>query len=478
MSDLHMGNVLDERLAVPKGVSPSFTYTPQVARKNDVLSGVAPDKSFWQEHKNFVSGGLLTAGGVLLYLGLRTPGKSVAFNNFIKSRIFEMEMVANRFRMFTNETINSSFSELTKYLDNYRNARVLKPSESVVHIKMLDDPIKIADAQDLAFDAILNMNRHLHKSGVSDVQEFAVKFEKIKSEVSGQIKRSQNQTELELEDYLTLPKAKGHFDADDVESGEIRLMHANTMLREYMSDYGINRLENITRTQFDSMVKAVENFELIQYLTKEKIINTSFDKIRLILGLGKDFVPLYNQKGLYNINPEESAELLKPVKLPKSITSKIEPNIYVNAFIHNDFNRLTEKDINDIFYRISYDNNLKDLKFMIDRFRLREAVAVANKSKDAQIYNIIVTKLEYLSDRLQVFAESELLKSCRKDFKDISIEQRKSQLYYVMRVAKRMGYKTVSDMDKSFAQTSEMYRDLNIRNFVKLFNDNPEIYAV
>ena len=112
---------------------------------------------------------------------------------------------------------------------------------------------------------------------------------------------------------------------------------------------------------------------------------------------------------------------------------------------------------------------------MIDRIRLQNELDKSLGQDNEKLYNNTIAKLESLGEKLKNFGEHELLTRCDKDFDNLSAEQKRAKLYYITQVSKRLGFETISDVDKYFAN-NEKYNKLNIRKYIEIFNKNPEIY--
>lgn len=459
-------------------MSQNYTYTSSPAKKNDTLSRVRPQGGLSDKQQKYLSLGLITGGVASLFYALTRPSKITLFDKYIKDKIFGMDIIVNRYRNYVLELVNNSFKPTLEHIANYKKVHFFKPSDSIVQIKMLDDPKKLADAQDLAFDAILNAKRKLYKQGASDIDEFSTKFYNIKRRVKNDIDTYKNRTGMELNDSIQIPKVKEQIEPDLVEEGENRLINAQQFLMKYMTELQESRLDIVTKYQYSRMADAIVQSRLSQTATKETILNATFKKVKKKLALGQDFIPQYNRASYDLTSIENLSGILKPQKIPERIMRKFELNPYLNTVAEKDLNNLSEKELHDIFYRISYDNNLKDLRFLIDRIRLRHAVLTAKQSADANIYGKIATKLEYMSNKLQEYGKDQLLSYCGKDFEKMSIEQRKAALYYIGTVSKRIGYESLEIMDKDLLRASSVYKNFNLRDYLKIIKDNPNLYFV
>ncbi len=477
-----MVNIIADKYISTPVVGKNFAYTSSVPLQKEISENEhkihKPLNTISDKQQKYISGGLITGGAILLYYGLTRPGKAKVFDRFIRNRIFDMETIANRFRIFVLNTITSSFEETATHIQKFEKTRFLNPADSVIQINMLTNPEKIANAQDLAFDAILNTNRSRRKSGTSEFGYFDTKFSNIMRRVTDEIDAEKHRTTIELDDYLHLPKAKEKYSPNQVEEAESHLVNANRSLDMYMTDLIKFRLEAVKKQQYTQMTDALVHARKMQTITKQTIINSSFERVKKLLGLPKDFIPLYD-KDMYELGSmEEISKYLAPQKIPARIRKQTEYNVYMETLTHVDLRNLNEEQLKNLFFRTPYENNLKDLKYLIDRYRLRHAIAKVQQTKDLPIYEGIVVKLEYLSNRLNEFGKDLLLSRCDKDIVNMSVDQRKSTLYYISTVAKRLGYESLEVMDADLYKTSSAYKNFNLHSYMPIFKENPEIYFV
>ena len=477
-----MVNFINEKVITTPGISQNYAYTqkrlPSEQKEKNVLSQVKSVDLKSDKSQKLISAGLITGGGLLLYYGLTRPGKAKIFDKFIQNKIFNMEIIANRYRTFVQDIVDSSFVKSAEYISEYKASRFLNPSDSVIQIRMFNEPEKIANAQDLAFDAILNVNRSHVKAGNSDFGEFSSIFDDIMRKTAREIDKEKHRTSMELDDFIHLPKVTEKFSPDQVEEAESRLISANRSLDLFMQELKTCRLDAVVKQQFAQMADAVVQARQLQTKTKQNIVNSAFEKLKNILNLGDEFVPLYN-RGKYDVGSLESiAPYLKPQNIPERIQKQTEPNIYLNVVMKRDLNKISEKEIKELFYRTPYGNNLKDLRYIIDRYRLRHAIAISQKSDDASVYQGIITKLEYMSNVLTDYGKGQLLERCSKDFTNMSVAQRRASLYYISTISRRLGYESLEAMDKDLYKNSSVYRDANLHSYMPLIKDNPHLYFV
>ena len=90
--------------------------------------------------------------------------------------------------------------------------------------------------------------------------------------------------------------------------------------------------------------------------------------------------------------------------------------------------------------------------------------------------DVIIPKLEYLSKRLHEFGKRELLDVINKDFDHMRQDNRQAAVYYILRVAKRIGFESIQEMDEALMKENTVYANLNIRNYIRIFKENPDLY--
>lgn len=423
--------------------------------------------------KYVLPSGLLAGGGLLLYLGLRKPGKNKFFNTHIKNQVFSMEKKVHEFTAYVRDSIADISGESADYIQSYKAAHHINPVEYSSQLKVFRRPEKIAEAQDLSFDAIESRTNF----GIKDIEEFASMFGKLKNTAEERIVDKKNLMRTAMSDnvHVTLPKAEKYTDL--IEQGENYLITMQNALSSQLDGIQKTRLETAVRYQHGQMAQAITESRRLQYLAKENLINSSFYQVRKHLNLPEDFGPSYIRipevsdfnKNLANID-------LHPVKVPPSLKEIYNDNNYFIAALEQDFTDLSEADVRKFFYSSSPDNNLRDLGYLIDRLRLRQAILKARNNGKKSVYDILIPKLEYLSARLNEFGKRELLLRCSANFDSMNVVQRRESIQQIYNTASRLGYESISYMDSALAKESSSYRTLNIRNYMKIFKDNPDIY--
>ncbi len=127
--------------------------------------------------KYVLPAGLLSAGGILLYFGLRNPSKNKLFNNHIKNQIFGMEKKVYEFTAFVRNSIEDIAQESSVYIRKYKASHHINPVEYSSQLKVFRRPEKIAEAQDLSFEAIESRTNF----GMDDIRKFSSMYTGIKN---------------------------------------------------------------------------------------------------------------------------------------------------------------------------------------------------------------------------------------------------------------------------------------------------------
>lgn len=473
MQNLTLNNMLNKSLV---SQHQAYQYIPEPENKSMPVK-VVNENSKSNKMNTIIPATLLTAGGILLYYGFKAPTKTRLFRTHVNNRLYTMEKKVQDFNTFIKNMIDTSFESVNSNIEAYKNSRTINFSESISHIKMLNAPNKVINAQDLAFEAITNHHNEYNRTGPSDMGIFSSNIEKVKSTVAKKIEAEKDKLKLELGDFAHLPAFKDGSHSDIVEAGEDKLITMQTALMEQIEEMKFSRLNLVTKNKYRTMAEYIIKARELKNQAKENVINVTFDHIRTLLKLDKDFIPSYFKvPGTENFEKLTAAEL-KPRLLPLSLRKTFENNIFLDTVQKKDFGNLTYEDIKAIFYSMPYDNNLKDLGFLIDRLRLRQATLKARRPDIKNSYDVIIPKLEYLSNKLHQFGRNELIeKAASENYNNMNVEKRRASLYYISNISRRLGYESLEKMDIDFAKNSPAYEKLNIREYMKIIKNNPDLY--
>ncbi len=417
---------------------------------------------------------LIAGGGILLYYGIKAPTKSQIIKKIVKDRIGQMQSNLKVYTQTVDETISNSYQKIADYIDNYARTNTAGVSPNI--FTKLTEPKKIINAQDLAYEAVVNTSLQEQRAAdgsLTGIGKFSVEIGKVNKNVLTSLNRKKELMRLLFEDYTKLPA-----NADE-DLNKLIISSSAKLKDEAGSVLGQMEVDKFTKYKeavakyFEQMSQTITNSRNEQLNAKRQIIDAAFARISEILELGDDFVPTYRRlPELENYNKLTKQEL-KPVKVSDDLMEVYGNNHYFKEAISLDFNKINEKDIYRIFYSSPYENNLEDLKLLIDRLRLRQVVS---QDSSAPEYKVVIAKLEYLVNKLHEFGVNEIVKKSSRDFAAMKPEQKRAALYYVSTVSRRMGFNTIADMDKYMAAYNSQYAKLNMRDFMELFQKNPELY--
>ncbi|MDE6138223.1 MAG: hypothetical protein K2F57_01990 [Candidatus Gastranaerophilales bacterium] len=464
-----MVNIISDSGYINRGSNSSFVTL--MLDRPQRSQAVVPKKEN-SVKKYAIPAGLLAGGSVLLYLGLSKPGKNKLFNTHIKNQIFNMEKKVHEFTAFVRNSVEDIAGESSAYVNNYRAAHFINPVEYSSQLKVFRRPEKVAEAQDISFEAIANRTDF----GMDDIKEFSSMFGKVKGSTEEKIIDKKNLIRASMSDnvHISLPKINRYVDL--VEEGENHLITMQNALSLQLNNIQKMRLQTAVRYHHGQMAQSITESRRLQHLAKENLINTSFYQVKKLLNLPEDFGPSYVKiPQISDFDGRLAAMDLKPVNVPPRLREIYDDN-YFRAALERDFTDLSEKDVREIFYSSSPDNNLRDLGYLIDRLRLRQAIFKAKNNDKKSVYDVLVPKLEYLSARLHEFGKRDLLIRCSADFDSMNVPKRRVALEQIYNTASRIGYESIAHMDSVLAKESPNYRTLNIRNYMKIFKDNPDIY--
>ena len=287
--------------------------------------------------------------------------------------------------------------------------------------------------------------------------------------------REQNITKLDLNDFIKIPIARNEKHAGLIEAAENKLISSvNFMSMQTGKIIDEQTLSTIKRLYVQMANAVLESKRRIRQ-SKMNVIDETYVRMSKVLGL-KDFKPSYHSIPVASGFDELTAQQLRPTKLPSKLRKAALSNSYLKAIQTKDFSNLTDEDLYEIFYSANYENSLQDLGFLIDRLRLRQAVDKAKAPERASSYDVIIPKLEYLSKRLHEFGKRELFVVLDKDFDNMRVENKQASVYYILRVAKRLGYQSLQEMDQAMMKENAAYPNLSIRKYIQIFIDNPDLY--
>ncbi len=421
---------------------------------------------------------LIGSGGILLYYGIKMPGRLKQFRNGVKNKKFEMNAELSKLGVATWDIVDRSFSKTRRYVQNYAAQYCLNPEDYLIYFRTTRNPKKILLCKDLALSAVRRTDNSSYGGGATDFNRFSSFVEQENNVINGIISRKRQRARQNLKDLANVPDFSDGKYPEHIQSARKELELLGDILSGQVDQIGNQRLEFLLKSNYRDMRDVIVASRHSRMKTKQAIIDKSFESIKKVLNLPEDFVPSYDKIPTGERIKTLTAEELKPMKLPDKLKEQYSENTYFNLLNTLDFSKLSSEDLKRIFYSSPYEMSLKDLALLIDEMRLEEVVAISQKSKSSDIFRIAIAKFEHLLHELNEFGEKELISRASEDFDNMSVAKRHASLYYLSTIFRRLGFATVEEMDKYFAKNNLEYKNLNIRNYMDIFRENPDIYFI
>lgn len=471
-----MSSLLQDRL-IQNSANLNNTYTKREEKNINAsaVNMVKPKQS--SAVKTLLPMSLIAGGGILVYYGVKKPNKLKFINNLVKERTFEIEKNIKKLSVYIKNIIEDSFKDSHVQIDEYKKSHFFDKSKYITGIEQSQNPKETLSIHDSVFKLIKTNYNDCGQGGASPFDKFIINLANCARNASDKIDEKKWKTGIDCGDLTLLPKSKNQKEDDLLNQGEIRLAALYQSALCQMNGVKEEKLSNTINALSKNMAAAItDNVRELRKVKKE-IVDLTFANFREKLNLPETFVPTYSKilsgENLAKLSPEE----LRPQKLPENLNEIFEHNSYWNAVKTKDFNKLSSKDLQEIFYHTPTTESIGDIGFLVDRIRLQNELDKSLGKNNEKLYNNTIAKLEILGQKLKTFGEHELMTRCSKNFDNITADQKRANLYYITRVAKRLGFDTISDVDKLYAN-NEDYNKLNIRKYINIFSEKPEMYFV
>lgn len=419
---------------------------------------------------------LITGGGLLIYYGLRKPSPTKIFNQLVKERFVKIEKYINDFSILNKKTVDEAFKNTDAIVEEYKKTHLINTSNYIQRINNTQTPTETINTHNNTFKSIEIIQQEQQHFGASDFDQFTGNLTNIKNDTNAKLDYERYQTEIHAKDLTHLPVFKDGSHADLVEASESQLISLLSSGSNEMQRLQKNKINTIINRKTRKFANAITEYRNNIKQTKQLIIDTTFNKIRSLLNLPEDFTPSYTKpKTLDNFN-KLSSEDLKPNTTLNELNKVFEGSAIWNIIKTQDFTNISPNKLREFLYMLPPYENLSDINIMIDRIRLKNEVDKSLGINNDKINNNIIAKLEYLSCKLNELGEKELMKLCNNDFKNISIEQRKANLYYIYKLARKLGFSSIEQMDDFYTKNNTAYKDLSIHNYMDVIKEHPEYY--
>jgi hypothetical protein len=213
---LNMVNLITEKIITTPTISPTQMTAKPVAPVQ-LEPVITPENEQKNKKKLALPLSLIAGGGILLYFGLRKPKPETLYDNFVRGQINEMQGRVRIFTAFVKSTLDAKFEKAPSLIENFKTKRFVEPTADLGPLRVLKDPKKLLNAQDIAFDAIADVDKAQHKMGPPDFYVFSGEIGKMQKSADYDIQREQRIVKLELSDYVKIRRLKNEKYTDYVD---------------------------------------------------------------------------------------------------------------------------------------------------------------------------------------------------------------------------------------------------------------------
>jgi hypothetical protein len=424
-----------------------------------------------EKQSNLIPIGIIGAGSILLYLGLKNPVNTQLFNAANK-KIFSMERKTLKYIDFVKETITKTFADIPELLKNLKDSKQIDLKTIQEEIKKAKSPKEILSIQEKTFN---NINQKNHQ-GKQEVDSIKIELEKRRRAVWETVKSERNKNQTVFTELANIPPFEDGSNQKLVDKYNKILSDKKEENIKQMNQFTDNESDFYKKFYAKEMAEIITDSRENKNLAKENVLQNTFKKVKILLQIDEDFTPSYlknlNLDNFSKLTPEE----LKPQILPKEITKSLEHTPFTDTILNKDFNAIKEEDLKIIFYKMQENNSLKDLRYLIDKFRLEKTILKAEKSELTTHYEVLIPKLEYLSVKLKDFGEKEIINKLNKDFSKMTNEEKSAALYYVDAISKKLGFSNINAMDQKLYRSNQNYSKLKLKELMLEVKLNPDLY--
>jgi hypothetical protein len=359
--------------------------------------------------KDFKPIGIIGAGVALLYFGLKNPMNTQLYK-LTNKKIFSIEEKTSKYTNFVKETISKIFADIPEILNNLKETKQLKPFQE--KIQKAKSAKEVLETQEKAFNEITPRNQQR----TQEIDNIKDELEKRRLAVWDTVKSERNKNSTIFTDIASIPPFKDGSNQKLVDKYNQILFEKRDANIKEMNQFTDNETNFYKKFYAKELATIIKTNRDNQNLSKEKILQDAFKKLKNLLQIEEDFSPSYFKELTLEKFSKLSSEELKPQKLPVEMSKLLEGTPFADTILKKDFNNISEQDLKNIFYRLQANNSLKDLRYLIDKFRLEKEVSKAENSNLSAHFDIIIPKLEYLSIKLKEVGEKEIIKYLSKNF--------------------------------------------------------------
>lgn len=414
---------------------------------------------------------LIAGGGMLIYYGVKSPSAVKFLKKMVNDRIAVIERRVNDFADDIKGLVWEEFRAANGKIADYSQTRVVNPKNLVSSLAKSKTPQEVLAAQDSGFEILQNEIYKDVRAGATDFDNFTSFLYSIRRNIGDNLNNKRHQINLSNGDLIQLPQFKDGKRKDLLEtmSGKIdaKVKSAANDMSDVIGEVLDKNIHDKSAEMAEAIIQKRDNFAE----AKRLLLETSFANVRQSMGLGEEFVPMYNQIPTLENFSKLAKNELKPQELPDGVEHIFNGTMFGEILKTQDFSKLDDEALRIIFLKMLHVQNVQDIGIMADRLRLK-AVVDGNE----ELYRVPIAKLEFLQNKLQDAGEKELFKRLQINFTDMTAEQKRSRFAYINDAARRLGFNNLERMHNSLSESHPEYLETSFSKCIDEIKNKPEIF--
>lgn len=429
------------------------------------------------KHKLLLPLGLIGSGGLLIYYGFKKPNAVKFIKNMLSDRMVKMEQQVSDFYFLAKEVVNESFADVPSHIEAYKQEHCLNVTPYISNIKQSSNIETFLEYYTSAFRAIDKERAKNIRAGACDFDIFKSFLHDIKRNTATQIDKSRDKLNLEFSDYAYIPPFKNGGHEEIIETLQNNITEKINLEKTNMWDYRNRILDLKFSEHAGQMAEVIKTSRKLINEGKKSTLNSAFSKIKQLLNLPDDFVPIHSQNfGLENF-AKLSPKDLKPQNLPEEISDIFKFGPFKNVLETVDFSQINKSQLRELFLRLTPECSVDDIGVLIDRIRLQDIIDKSQGKNNEQLYKPIISKLEFLSNKLATTGKKELIaKAKNANFENLNEDQKHARFYYIYDIAKKLGLDSYDKINKFLIQNYPEYTQTSLCRVIHETGLKPDFY--
>lgn len=427
--------------------------------------------------KKLIPFGLISSGALLVYLGVKKPGAVKFLNNMVKERLGRISQNVPEFTEEVKKAVPGAFEKAETYIEKYKEDKWIKPAEVLNPLKKSKSAEEIISAQDAGFENLLQFLNKKRVPGATDYDNFLVFLQKIRCNLGKELELRRFDRDRANGDLIVLPKFKDGKRQDLLDTLSAKIDKEVKSVSEQMKNIEDAIFDKSFREKAVKMTKVITEERTLISETRNLLVDIAFPKIRSALNLPETFIPLYRQIPDLDNFSKLSLQDLKPKAFPEGTEQIFKGTNIADILKSKDFSTLDDNYFTGLFHSMSEFPNVSTLGIIRDRLRLKAVLSQHSEKNEEALYNNMISKIEFLQNKLNEIGHKELFSKLSQDFEKLSSEQKHAKLYYISRDARKLGYISIDDMHRKLSKSYPEYDNIiGMRVLIPEIKNNPDYY--